>query len=427
MPDMEMALCGAICIDPPRSLPRINGLVTSEDFTDERCANLFDAAIEAQSRGKTLDAVIIADAITALFPCKMEAQAFVRSCMEACPTLANVELHAKMVHKASRDRKIRNIIAAALYSELDGDELAASVISECQDFLKAEHSARSKTLAEALSSMYSNLSKQEDTRIDTGFPRLDSILKGLPAGSLTLIGARPSVGKSAFSEDLALTVARRGRPVLLFSMEMDAEELAERAAAREALVPLSSFIDHTLTKDQYAAAAKACSKMHSWPLHICDAPNITTTRIRSLARTIPDLALIIVDYIGLMQATKANDSRNLELGAISRDLKNLASELRIPIVALTQLNRLANDTQRPNLTNIRDSGELEQNASKVLFLWNECKEDKIVGVSVAKNRRGSVGDVFMRFDGDLMSYKEVDYVPQPKQEQTFPARKSCGY
>jgi replicative DNA helicase len=105
----------------------------------------------------------------------------------------------------------------------------------------------------------------------------------------------------------------------------------------------------------------------------------------------------------------------------------LASELRIPIVALTQLNRLANDTQRPNLTNIRDSGELEQNASKVLFLWNECKEDKIVGVSVAKNRRGSVGDVFMRFDGDLMSYKEVDYVPQPKQEQTFPARKSCGY
>lgn len=419
MADMELALCGAICIDPDRILPRIHGLVESDDFEDAKCAVIFDAATETASRGRTLDAVLIADAVTPMFPSRVEAEAFIRSCMELCPTLVNAELHAKRIHKAAQDRKIRSIIDRSLYSDLDGDELAASVISECQDFLKAEHSARTTTLNDALQAMYKSLDKKDEPRIDTGFPMLDSILKGLPAGSLTLIGARPSVGKSAFSEDLALTVARKGKPVLLFSMEMDAEELAERAAAREALIPLSAYIDKNLTQEQYRATAAACNYMSRWPLHICDAPNVSTSKIRSLARSIPNLALIIVDYIGLMQAVKSNDSRNLELGAISRDLKNLASELRVPIVALAQLNRMVSDTQKPTLANIRDSGELEQNASKVLFLWNEDKKDGIVGVSVAKNRRGSTGEVYMRFDGNYMSYKELsDYKPAERSEET---------
>lgn len=426
MADMELALCGAICIDPDRVLPRVQGLVSTEDFSDDKCAAIFDAATEIASRGKALDAVIIADAVSHSFHTVVEAQAFIRSAMESCPTLANAELHAKLIHKASRAKKIRSIIDQALYSDLEGDELAASVISDCQDFLKEEHSARTKTLGKALQSMYQALGQKDENHIDTGFPMLDGILKGLPAGSLTLIGARPSVGKSAFSEDLALTVARQGKPVLVFSMEMDAEELAERAVSRESLVPLSSFIDKNLSTDQFQSTGRAITQMSAWPLHICDAPNVSVAKIRSIARSIPGLALIIVDYVGLMQATKSSDNRNLELGSISRELKNLASELKVAIVALAQLNRMVSDTMRPTLANIRDSGELEQNASKVIFLWNEDKPLGIVGVSVAKNRRGSVGDVYMRFDGNYMSYKELsDYTPTEKSEPTQGQYKRC--
>jgi len=235
---------------------------------------------------------------------------------------------------------------------------------------------------------------------------------------LVLIAARPGVGKSAFATDLATTVARSGRSVLFCSMEMDGIEIAQRIAAREAAEPLSALIDRSLDKSQWKRLSAACSRVSPWPLHVCDSPNVTTAKIRSLARSIPDLSLIVVDYIGLMQPTHRNDSRNLELGAISRELKNLAAELRIPIVALCQLNRMTTDTERPMLANIRDSGELEQNATKVLFLWNEDKAEQTVGVSVAKNRNGKTGEVYMRFDGEHMKYTELSgYEPvQPKKK-----------
>lgn len=127
---------------------------------------------------------------------------------------------------------------------------------------------------------------------------------------------------------------------------------------------------------------------------------MTVSKIRGAAATIQNLHLIVIDYLGLMQADRRADSRNLELGQISRDLKNLASELQIPIVAAAQLNRGVNDTDRPTLLSLRDSGELEQNGSKVLFLWR-IDDSGTIGVSVAKNRRGRQGVVQMTFDGAL--------------------------
>ncbi|MBE6969210.1 MAG: hypothetical protein E7442_03680 [Ruminococcaceae bacterium] len=418
MNDMERTLCGAICIDPKEVLPRIGDKVTAADFADDRCATLFDAATEMHSRGKAIDAQLIADAISKAFDTMDAAAAFVRECMESCPTVANAEIHAKRVHELARDRTIRDVIDRLKYSDLNGDELAAALVGECQDFLREEHGGRTKTIGQFLVDMYSDQSKKDERRVDTGFPRLDGILQGMTAGNLVLIAARPGVGKSAFATDLATTVARSGRSVLFCSMEMDGIEIAQRIAAREAAEPLSALIDRSLDKSQWKRLSAACSRVSPWPLHVCDSPNVTTAKIRSLARSIPDLSLIVVDYIGLMQPTHRNDSRNLELGAISRELKNLAAELRIPIVALCQLNRMTTDTERPMLANIRDSGELEQNATKVLFLWNEDKAEQTVGVSVAKNRNGKTGEVYMRFDGEHMKYTELSgYEPvQPKKK-----------
>jgi len=418
MNDLERSLCGAICIDPAWVLPLVRDKVSACDFSDERCATLYDAASEAMSRGKTLDAVLIADAIAPAFEDAKDAEMFIRICMETCPTVANAVLHAESVHKNARNRQAHSIIDRLRLSDLQGDELVSALVGECQDFLREEHGGRTKTIGQLLAEMYTDQGKKDERRIDTGFPKLDGILQGMTAGNLILIAARPGVGKSAFAADLAATAARSGRPVLFCSMEMDGVEIAQRIAAREAVEPLSALIDRSLEKGQWKNLATACSRISPWPLHVYDAPNQTVAKIRSLSRSIPDLSLIVVDYIGLMQPTRPMDSRNLELGAISRELKNLAAELRIPVVALSQLNRMTTDTEKPNLTHLRDSGELEQNANKVLFLWNVDKENSTVGVSVAKNRSGKTGEVYMRFDGEHMRYTELsDYAPPAPQRK----------
>ena len=156
-------------------------------------------------------------------------------------------------------------------------------------------------------------------------------------------------------------------------------------------------------------------------LRFYDTPHCTVSDIRKAAASIPQLRMIVVDYLGLMQPEHRTDSRNLELGQISRDLKNLSCELRIPIVAAAQLNRGVNETDRPTLAALRDSGELEQNASKALFLW-KLDEDGTRGVSVAKNRRGRTGVVQMRFDGAHQRFTELSapYVErQPQRKRGF--------
>ena len=415
MRDYELSICGAICIDPDTVIPAVADVVTVEDFGDKRCAALFEAATEAASRGKAVDPVTVVDYISGAVENPSE---FVRECMELAPTLANVELHARRVHEKGRERHLRTELdKLTMLSGQEGDELAASIAGMCQDFLKTGHRKRTVTLGESLAKVYRSLDEPQTDRIDTGYSRLDSILKGFHGGNLVLVGARAGVGKSAFSGNLALKVASEGKPVLLFSMEMQHDEVSERACARGTNVPLSAIIDRKLTPDQYRSLSRYIGAAEKDPLHICDDPHITSAKIRAEARSIPGLALIIVDFISLMQSDKKHDSRNLELGAISRDLKNLAAEMRIPIVALAQLNRGADDTEKPTLRSIRDSGELEQNANKVLFLWNVRPDQNIVGVSVAKNRRGGLGEVHFRFDGNHMRYYEL---PENVKEDASP-------
>lgn len=243
-------------------------------------------------------------------------------------------------------------------------------------------------------------------RIDTGFPRLDGILMGIWGGNLILIGARPSAGKSAFGLDLADHAAKTGHKTLLVSMEMLYDELIERMICREARISLDNIINRTMSEDEIQRYVMACAKMSELSIEIEDNPNITVQQIRAKARMISDIDLIIVDYIGLLKASERYANRNLELGAISRDLKNLASELKIPIVALAQLNRQKDANEEPSLSDLRDSGELEQNASKVIFLWNVDEENGIKGCKVAKNRRGKTGRVQFNFEGQYMRFTE---------------------
>jgi len=405
---LEYSLAATVCLEPKRVL-QLRQIVSVEDFSVPACAAVFDAADSAVSRSKAFDANIAADGLRSVVD---DPRRFLADCIDATPTLANAEEYARLLHRHAAEKRLRDGVLAAL----DEDNPAAAVAEVCKAHLLNSTGGRLKTISQALIETMSQLSARETQRINTGFPLLDSKLKGFEAGQLVIIGARPGVGKSAFLLDIAESAARAGNETLFVSLEMSASELTERLLARRSAATMDQLIDRDV-ESNWDSIAAASTRLERLPLHFWDKPAATVSKIRGAAATIQNLRLIVIDYLGLMQADRRADSRNLELGQISRDLKNLASELQIPIVAAAQLNRGVSDTERPTLLSLRDSGELEQNGSKVLFLWR-IDENGTIGVSVTKNRRGRQGVVQMHFDGEHQRFTELS---EPYQE---PEKKS---
>lgn len=417
--NFEYSVIGAICIDS-RIIDKIEPILSPDDFTIPLCADIYESACDAISRGKIFDAVCAADIAGKRTE---DPTAFIKDCMDACPTLVNAEAHAKTIHKRAQVRSLTNEISDRLYDAptVDPQNLAAEIAGVCQTFISSGNTKRYSTLADAAGKVYGRVTSTEKVeRIDTGFTRLDAMLKGLPKGSLTFIGARPAVGKSAFALAVAEHAAINYGATMLYSLEMTADENAERLIARRSSISMDKLIDGGVGESEAAELINVCGNLSRIPLYIFDNPNAKPSDIRKDFRTLSNVKLIVVDYIGLMDSDrKFRDNRNLELGAISRDLKNLAKELDVPIVCLSQLNREKGEGEEPNLRDLRDSGELEQNASKVIFIWElQAFDDgtKNVGISVAKNRRGRLGAIKAEFNGAHMEFTEIDYMKQEERK-----------
>ena len=422
--DLEISIIGAVCIDF-RCLQKIRGVLQAEDFSSKLCAQVYQAALDAADRSNPFDAVVAAELLTPAIG-EAEANSFLRQCMEATPTLAHTAYHAGLLHDMSQFRSLRDTISEQLLlpeatagrEELDA--LAAGIIGLCRTFLEGRRPERTVSLAQALRNLYQQKQRKQ-LRVDTGFSKTDKLLCGMLGGNLVLLGARPSVGKTAMALNIAANVARRGQKVLIFSLEMLHDELAERFVAQggvsmDTLVNLQERQQAERDPQCWRTIAEISAVLSKFPILINDDPGITVSGIRSQAMAEEGLALIIVDFLTLMRSERRFESRNLEVGAMSRGLKLLASELKIPILALTQLNREKSDGEMPTLRDLRDSGELEQNANKVLLMWNVNKAEGRVGVSVAKNRNGKTGMVMFQFDGAHMRFIEsMDEVPRPSK------------
>lgn len=418
--DMEFSVVGACLIDP-KILDRISGQLSAEDFMNPTCAKLYTAALDTWNSGMTLDPVSAQEVIRGDVS---DPSTWIYECMTRCPSLTSAEYtHVDYIRENAKDRRLRARIDEALAGS-HSDELATQIAGICQDYISGRL-GRSRTMAQTLDRVLNALSAPPAGRIETGFKRTDALLKGMRGGNLVIVAARPATGKSVYAQNIAMNVARSGKAVLLYSLEMSGEELGERIISGASGVPLDNVTDHTLTDQSWKKISEACESLYSLPLIINDDPGVTVSKIRAEARVTQDLGLIIIDFMTLLKSERRYDSRNLEVGALSRELKLLAMELDIPIIVLSQLNRSVSDTDRPSLANLRDSGELEQNANKVIFLWNIDEEQGIKGMAIAKNRQGRCGAVQMRFWGDQMRFTEL----RPEEEvwsKTTPPRKKRG-
>lgn len=399
-PNIEQCVIGALCIAPEK-MKEVARFLRSEDFTILACDKIYEVLFTWFINNKAIDINLLPqelkDSISDPFN-------YIRECMMLAPTTNNVVLHAHVIHDAAKERRFQSEVMDC-FNKYSDDDLATEILKTSQDYLK-DGIGETKTLFDIVNQTLDNLSKPLGLRINTGFPRLDGILKGMREGNLIIIGARPSVGKTAFALDLAVSAAKQGHKTLFYSMEMTSEELVQRLLSTYSGVQLSQIIDGQMDDNELLEYVQAGAQISGLPVLIEDASNVTVETIRTKAIEEQDIKIIFVDYIGLLQSTKNYQNRNYELGAMSRDLKNLAMELKIPIVVLAQLNRNVNSDQEPNLSDLRDSGELEQNANKVIFLWNIDEEEGIRGVKVAKNRNGKIGTVQMNFDGAHQKFIE---------------------
>jgi replicative DNA helicase len=418
--EAEESVLGGVLLDNA-ALDRVVELVQPDDFYRGAHRKLFNAMLALSERSEPVDLITLSEALRSRGDlADVGGTAYLGELAERVPTAANVVHYAKIV----RDRAVlRGLITAATEIATRGYE-ASGDVAELLDraeqliFEISERRVRnaftklSQVLVESIKTierLYEQ--KQSVTGVPTGFVDLDRMLSGLQPSDLIIVAGRPSMGKTAIVLNVAEHAALRADVgVAVFSLEMAKEQLAMRMLCSEARVDLARVRTGHLTDREFPRLAMAAGRLGDAPIFIDDTPALSVLELRAKARRLKrdpanKLGLVIVDYIQLMRSSEGRDNREQEISEISRSLKALAKELRVPVLALSQLNRQVESRTPPvpRLADLRESGAIEQDADVIIFLYrddyyNEDSDKKgLAEVIVAKQRNGPTGSVELTF------------------------------
>ena len=355
--------------------------------------------------------------------------AYLMKVLGAVPTAANVKAYIDLVLEKSTLRKLiaaaREISKNCYEQQTPVQELLISAEKSIFDIaMNRSEGEALKPLSEVLLNTYDEIAelsrlKGEISGVPTGFVDLDSLLTGLHGGEMIVVGARPSMGKTSFAMNLASYASlNKGKSVAVFTLEMPREQIAMRMLCSDAKVDMQRVRKGTLSDADWTRLAASLAPMAEARMFIDDTAGITPGQLRSRCRRLQmdrGLDLVVVDYLGLMRADSRVESRQLEVSEISRQLKAIALELKIPVVACAQLSRANRDRidKRPLLSDLRDSGSIEQDADVVMFLhreeyYNKDTEDKNIGeVIVAKQRSGPLGTVKLAWLSEYTTFANL--------------------
>lgn len=393
--ELERALLGALLLEGER-LEGIAPLLPPEAFYGPKNRKVYEALLGLRERGKPIDLLHAAEALGGEIP----VEALLRM-VEGVPTSAYADHYAKVLREKWLLRELIALMAEVQRKAYEEDLEGALALQERLFGLEEgwEPKGMQSLVNEALDSLEN---PKEGLRL--GIPGLDDLLGGIHGGSLVLLAGRPGVGKTAFALWIALSVAKGGGKVGFFSLEMRAHELGLRLLAMEGGVDLHALRKGELGERELARLLEAKDRLEGLPIYIDDTPGLSLAELRARARALAreGLALLVVDYLGLLEAP--GETRERQVAETSRGLKALARELGLPLLALSQLSRAIErrEDKRPRLSDLRDSGALEQDADIVLFLWSplagQSPEGEEVKVFLAKNRQGPTGEVSLRVD-----------------------------
>lgn len=396
----ENSLVGAILIDP-RCLPAVSEIVGPEDLALEINQAIFKAALDLSRSGKAVDPVTIKKRA------RLDADQYLLELMETTGTAANAELYAVEVRKSSMKRQLV-AIAQSILNDNWGEprEMIGTVQRELEAVEQRDTLAELAGPDEAMAAFYAHRDRVDSGGhgcVPTGLEPVDRILGGgLLNSGLYILAARPAMGKTALALQVIDHMARYG-PVLFVSLEMDLEQIEARRIGRVAGLPGDKLLMGRLNEQEYDRVAKAADKIRVLPVHVNKKPSATVTDIGHMARKVKGLRCIVVDYLGKITPDTRKQGRYEYMTEISGDLKTLARKYKVPLLALAQLNRANTERsdKRPQLSDLRDTGAIEQDADGVIFLHREDYyqektdrdpwEPSELDIIVEKNRHGRTG------------------------------------
>lgn len=429
----EQSVLGAVFIAPDTIISLADELVP-DDFYKPANKIVFKTMLSLFKKGEPIDATTMVSALTNQGDIsKIGGMNYVVELVNSTPTSKNVEHYAKLVKEKATLRKVIADLSESLSSAYQGDVSISDIISKTEksmlDISNQNTGTGFRNVADILDTHMQMVETRSQTDgfvtgLSTGFVGLDKITTGLHEGNLIILAARPAMGKTALALNIAKYVATMERkPSIIFSLEMSAEELIERMVASEGMVPGYHLKTGNLSTDEWKRLVQAQSNLYDTPIFVDDTAGIRISEIRSnarkLAQEMGDLGVIIIDYLQLITGAKGENRQQI-VSEISRELKILAKDLRVPVIALSQLSRSVEQRQdkRPMLSDLRESGSIEQDADIVAFLYRDAYYQKehadsqeannVTELILEKNRHGSLGTVKLYFHKEYTKFSSVE-------------------
>lgn len=426
--EVEQSLLAAILIDPERVLARVAGSLTSAEFSHPVNRSLFAGILQLYEKRTPVDVVTLAAQLEDNgCLAQVGGPAYLANLTNAAVSVAHAEQYARIIQEKAIKRRLKATSKAILEAvETDGD--IDSLLQKAERAILAVGKVRVKpntsSLGEILGTTFERLTRAQAGElprgVSTGYREMDGILTGFMPSDLIILAARPSMGKTALALNWAASVGiAQDVPTLIFSLEMSKEQLVDRLLSMETGISTENLRNGKITAGETSQVVNTMAVLSESPIYIDDTPNLTISHLRTRARRedhLHHLGLIIVDYLQLMSGTGSvgrGGSREQEISEISRGLKVIARELNVPVIALSQLSRMVENRtpQIPQLSDLRESGSIEQNADIVAFMYrddyynNDSPRKGLTDVLIRKHRNGRTGSVELYFDREHQKFR----------------------
>ncbi len=427
--EAEQAVLGSILIDS-RCLTDVIGILRPEDFHQQQNRQIYETIYTMFNFSQTIDPVTVLDKMKELGVHREDSRSYILQLMEITPTAANAVRYANIVRDKAMLRGLADAasdISETVYNQVGTPaEILESAEKKIYALRKGERGDSLEHIGTTLHKVFDRLTElsQSDSAIpglSTGMRDLDVKINGLNKSDLVLLAARPAMGKTAFALNVGLNVAKKYKQtVAMFSLEMSREQLAMRLLSIESFVDSQKMATGKLTEEEWSKLCMASAALSQTDIRVDDNPAITVAEMNAKCRRVENLGLVIIDYLQLMNGSgygKGGDSRVNIVSDISRSLKIMAKELNVPVICLSQLSRgpESRTDKRPMLSDLRESGAIEQDADEVLFLYrdeyyNENSEDRgIAECIVSKNRHGEVGTVKLQWIPQYQTFTDREW------------------
>lgn len=411
----EQAVIGSMLIDP-RCIPEVLEKLKADEFYIKLNHDIYETMYTMFSYGQTIDPVTTLDQMKVRGVYDENSEGYIAEVMRVTPTAANVLEYAAIVRDRALLRRLGEAADEINNMVYEGSGEAESMLEVAERKIYALRQGRNvgglTPVSAVVQNVFDGLSEAADSGnkipgLATGLPDLDRMILGLNKSELILVAARPGMGKTSIALNMALHVAMNlKKTVAMFSLEMSREQLVTRLLSRAALIPSQNLLTGQLTEQQWRDIAEAAQSLSATDMRIDDNPMLTVSDMNAQCRRVPNLDLVVIDYLQLMQSAGSghswsNESRTQAVSDISRMLKIMAKELNVPVICLSQLSRANESRQdkRPMLSDLRESGAIEQDADVVIALYRdgyynkESENPNLAEAIILKNRKGSTGTV----------------------------------